>query len=94
MMIVLANRNNHFFKINKMSEDPIILEIVRETLDDSIMVLCFPYSELKRLEGMGIITIRDFRDYEFAEDEDKDVTNSQQHFKNIFWERDWNDIEE
>ena len=41
-----------------MSEDPKILEIVRETLDDSIMSLCFPYSELKRLQGMGIKTIR------------------------------------
>jgi len=49
-------------------------------------------SELKRLEGMGIKTIRDFRDYEFAEDEDKGVTNSQRHFKEIFWERDWNNL--
>jgi hypothetical protein len=75
-----------------MSEDPIVLEIVRETLDDSIMELCFPYSELKRLEGMGIKTIRNFRDYEFAEDEDEGVTNSQRHFRQIFWERDWNNL--
>lgn len=71
-----------------------MLNIIRDTLEDSIMVLCFPYTQLKRLERMGIKTIRDFRDYEFAEDEDEGVTNSQRHFKEVFWERDWNDIEE
>ena len=76
-----------------MSEDPKVLEIVRETLDESVMEMCFPYTELKRLERMGIKTIRDFRDYEFAEDEDKDILNAQRHFKDVFWERDWNDEE-
>lgn len=76
-----------------MSEDPKVLKIVRETLDDSIMVLCFPYTRLKRLERMGIKTIRDFRDFEFDEDEEEDMTNAQRHFKDVFWERDWNNIE-
>lgn len=77
-----------------MSEDPNILQIVRKTLDDSIMVLSFPYTKLKRLERMGIKTIRDFRDYEFDETEEEDITNTQVHFKNVFWERQWNDIKE
>ena len=29
---------------------------------------------------------------DFAEDEDEGVTNSQRHFKQIFWERDWNNL--
>ncbi len=70
-------------------ENTKVLEIVRETLDDSIMTLSFPYTKLKRLEGMGIKTIRDYRDYEFAEDEDEDVLKTQEHFKLILWERDW-----
>tara|TARA_B100000497_G_C7608544_1_gene365472 strand:- start:30 stop:263 length:234 start_codon:yes stop_codon:yes gene_type:complete len=75
-----------------MSEDPKVLEIIRETLDESIMEMCFPYTESKRLERMGIKTIRDFRDYEFAEDkEDKDILNAQRHVKDVFWEREWND---
>lgn len=75
-----------------MSEDPKVLEIVRETLDESVMEMCFPYTELKRLERMGIKTIRDFRDFEFAEDkEDKDILNAQRHVKDVFWEREWND---
>lgn len=58
------------------------------------MELCFPYTELKRLERMGIKTIRDFRDFEFDEDADQDILNAQRHIKDVFWERDWNDIKE
>ena len=75
-----------------MSEDQKTLEIVRETLEESIMELSMPYTKLKRLEGMGIKTIRDFRDYEFTEDEEQGVLNSQKHFQLIFFERDWNDL--
>tara|TARA_R110002153_G_scaffold272158_1_gene440544 strand:- start:1968 stop:2195 length:228 start_codon:yes stop_codon:yes gene_type:complete len=75
-----------------MSEDHVTLEIVRETLDESIMDLSLAYEILKRLEGMGIITIRDFRDYEFSKDEIQSILNTQKHLKLIFWERDWNNI--
>jgi len=77
-----------------MSEDPKVLEIVRETLEESIHVLAIPYSELKRLERMGIKTIRDFRDFEFPEDEDESLLDAQKHMQTVFFEREWNDIEE
>jgi len=77
-----------------MSENPKVLEIVRETLEESIHVLSMPYSELKRLERMGIKTIRDFRDFEFPKDEDELLLNAQKHFQIVFFEREWNDIEE
>jgi hypothetical protein len=70
-----------------------ILNSVRDTLEDSIMILAMPYTKLKRLERMGIKTIRDFRDFEFAEDEDKGTLNRQKHFQEVFWERDWNNEE-
>ena len=53
-----------------------------------------PYTKLKRLERMCIKTIRDFRDYEFDKDEEQGVLNAQEHFQSIFYERDWNNIEE
>jgi hypothetical protein len=70
-------------------ENSTVLEIVRETLDDSIVELTFPYTTLKRLQEMDIKTIRDFRDYEFDKDEDEDILNTQRHFIAILWERDW-----
>jgi len=65
-------------------KDPTITKSILETLDDSIMELCYPYTKLKRLEGMGIKTIRDFRDYEFGEDADEDILNTQRHFKELW----------
>lgn len=77
-----------------MSEDPKVLEIVREALEESVHVLSMPYSELKRLEKMGIKTIRDFRDFEFSKDEDELLLNAQKHMQTVFFEREWNDIKE
>ena len=65
-------------------KDPTITKIILETLDDSIMTLCFPYTKLIKLERMGIKTIRDLRDYEFGEDADQDILNTQRHFKAIW----------
>jgi|TARA_B110000908_G_scaffold74520_1_gene89789 hypothetical protein len=78
-----------------MSEDPKVLEMVRETLEESVMVLAMPYSELKRLERMDIKTIRDFRDFDFVkEEEDESLLDAQKHIQTVFFEREWNDIEE
>ena len=71
-----------------MSEDQKVLKIVRETLEESIHVLAIPYSELKRLERMGMKTIRDFRDFEFNEnEEDKSLLDAQKHMQTVFFER-------
>ena len=69
---------------DKKKEDPITTKMILETLDESIMILSLPYTKLKRLEGMGVKTIRDFRDYEFDEDEDQSLLNSQEHFRMIW----------
>ena len=77
-----------------MSEDQKVLKNVRETLEESIHVLAIPYSKLKRLERMGMKTIRDFRDFEFPEDEDESLLDAQKHMQTVFFERQWNDLEE
>ena len=41
-------------------KDPTITKSILETLDDSIMELCYPYTKLKRLELFGFLTKKSF----------------------------------